>query len=380
MRWWVIGLGLCAGMARADDSWIGTESGSPYPLTEHPSIRMVREDVDLYLPSMRVEARFVFRNEGPACTVRMGFPETGGGEGGNGDIRPKLSRFQSRVDGRRLRRTWIPTRERNGQWTGFWATKLRFGRGQTRVVTDRFTASGWGDSQGIDGLDYILTSGANWKGPIGYGRIVCHLQDRRGWSYRTTPDSRQTESGQLVYEFRDLHPTENFCILWRPWFECITVNGQARDQLLWAADVDGDAHGAARKVPARKQGDRVNLSLVEACALLGIRYSGRPTADGYRVQLVREGRVVELREGSALAAINGRMARLRQPPRRDHGWLSICLQDLIDLFGGTWRWNADPWGLVVDLPTLREHRPAKRGPAPDSENGKAEELPQPGAK
>jgi hypothetical protein len=67
---------------RADDGAVLGEGGAMAPMREHPSIRMVSErvvaDLTLEGPDV-VDCVFRFRNEGPATTVRMGFPESSGG-------------------------------------------------------------------------------------------------------------------------------------------------------------------------------------------------------------------------------------------------------------------------------------------------------------
>lgn len=74
---------MCALAAWANDRAIVGRGGTWKPLQgEHASIRMVSERVrvDVYEKYYDVQASFVFRNEGPATTVTMGFPESGGGD------------------------------------------------------------------------------------------------------------------------------------------------------------------------------------------------------------------------------------------------------------------------------------------------------------
>src|SRR5688500_15311611 len=74
----------CSLSAWANDSVIVGIGGSLQPLEgEHKSICMVREHVRMIiLPgyTYRVTADFVFHNDGPATTVMMGCPESGGGD------------------------------------------------------------------------------------------------------------------------------------------------------------------------------------------------------------------------------------------------------------------------------------------------------------
>ena len=74
---WVIGLCAALGLpAGANDSALLLSGGLAAPMEEHPSIHMVSAEitVDLYNGHSRVQCDYLFRNEGPATTVTMGFP------------------------------------------------------------------------------------------------------------------------------------------------------------------------------------------------------------------------------------------------------------------------------------------------------------------
>lgn len=175
--------------ARADDGAL-TYGGAPRLLSKHPSIRMVSESVtiDVLKQGYRVEATFVFRNEGSACQVRMGFPDRGDGADGTvfgeetedaaGKGRPRpvyegLEGFASSVDGKKAITKLVP----DGQGSQSWHTKtVAFGRNQTRTVRVRYLADGGGATASGAGylreLGYVLHTGASWKGPIGYAAVL----------------------------------------------------------------------------------------------------------------------------------------------------------------------------------------------------------------
>jgi len=107
----------------ADDGAL-TAGGSPGLVSGHPSVVMQRERVVLTagLKTVHVDCTFVFHNEGPSCTVRMGFPDLAEGAEGtdyyerldaakeNGRTLPPwegLIGFASWVDGKRVRTTLI---------------------------------------------------------------------------------------------------------------------------------------------------------------------------------------------------------------------------------------------------------------------------------
>lgn len=69
---------LCSAQVLADDSALSGIGGRAVaPMAQHPSVRMVSETVAVRLTDKgtRVHCEFLFRNEGKACMVTMGFPE-----------------------------------------------------------------------------------------------------------------------------------------------------------------------------------------------------------------------------------------------------------------------------------------------------------------
>jgi hypothetical protein len=85
--------------AYADDTAMSGIGGNVQPLRSHSSVRMVSEEVRIDDPEdPRVRASFVFRNEGPATDVLMGFPEMAGGASGY-SYYATLTGFRSWIDG-----------------------------------------------------------------------------------------------------------------------------------------------------------------------------------------------------------------------------------------------------------------------------------------
>ncbi|MBI5833536.1 MAG: DUF4424 family protein [Armatimonadetes bacterium] len=353
MGWWWLCLAVVASVAWADDGALRGAGGSPAFMDEHPSVRMVSEVVDLHAPSGWVTARFVFRNDGPACTVAMGFPETIGGMTTMA-YGPSLGAFRSWLDGRPLRRRWVATRGETERYRGFWQARVRFGAGQTRVVMDRYRDGGLSaEDDRTRQLTYVLRSGASWRGPIGDGLLRVHCDTRQGWTYTSRPASRQVGESTLVWRFHDLEPSEDFVVRWRERFECLTVNGPLTRGN--ARTDPGDlSDQAADELPARTRGQLVWMTLRQASRELGLNFSAWPKPDGYYVELHSGQTMLQMREGSRNVLAGGHVYRLREPLRREDGWLRICLQDLVAPLGGTWRWRTDPWGLVVDLPRQAE--------------------------
>src|SRR5215212_2408570 len=73
-------LAAVAGAACANDGGIAF-GGAPRLLDSHPSVSMESEVVTMTVGDkiVTVDCRFTFRNHGPACAVRMGFPDIGVG-------------------------------------------------------------------------------------------------------------------------------------------------------------------------------------------------------------------------------------------------------------------------------------------------------------
>lgn len=161
---------------------------------EHPTVRMVRERVTLDISSKtaNVRCRYVFRNEGKACDVVMGFPDEGYAlpsryqelvreARANGQKPPPvlefgLRNFRAFVDG-----TEVSTKIEAADMGAFHTKHVHFGAWQTRLVedryvrrVDRFEAF---DFPGYDQrfVSYILRTGATWKGPISESVIVCRF-------------------------------------------------------------------------------------------------------------------------------------------------------------------------------------------------------------
>jgi hypothetical protein len=164
MRSWFLLLALAAFgfAAHANDSNSSGIGGTWRMLKgEHRQIQMVREHVRI--GSYKTTADFVFRNHGPATTVTMGFPETGGG-----DSSPHLSfrSFASWVDGRRVKTRRKPLPHSESQWGALWIKRVRFGRNATRRVRVQYVSNnGGGDSSGYIWVAYQFTGG-NWRGKV----------------------------------------------------------------------------------------------------------------------------------------------------------------------------------------------------------------------
>jgi len=162
--------------------------GSPRLLKGHSTVSMQSErvKVDVGEETVTVDCRFVFRNNGPACSVRMGFPDEGQG-GANpeqdGQVpvpRGTFTSFRSYVDGR-PQATRLIRADRPGK---YWHAKtVRFpARGQ-RLVRNVYTLPVGSQITRTSSLVrqafYVLHTGASWNGPIGRTEVEVVFHRKR---------------------------------------------------------------------------------------------------------------------------------------------------------------------------------------------------------
>lgn len=188
-------------LALADDAAI-TWSGSPKMLSGHPTVRMMSEKIVLHITPISstsdgytdADCTFVFKNEGPACSVRIGFPDRTRGafeenyfKGGE-DAHPTfqtLQNFKSWVDGVPVKTTVVLSQNPNAKgatYGGSWHAKVvHFGAAQTLTVRDTYRQpQSGGVSASTNGLylnqvQYIMSTGSSWKGPIGSVVVEAHF-------------------------------------------------------------------------------------------------------------------------------------------------------------------------------------------------------------
>jgi hypothetical protein len=182
--WWLLSVLVCGMLcAQANDSYVVGESGRVQRMAgEHPTVRLVREwvKVDVYPDYYEVAVQFVFRNDGPATTVQMGFPERGAG-----DINAqRLTRetgfrhFRTWVDGTVVTAERLPAAipDEDTTYRTFWVKTVAFAQGQTRTVRVEYRSPIHADSMGDRWASYDFTGG-NWAGSVDESslRVIMHL-------------------------------------------------------------------------------------------------------------------------------------------------------------------------------------------------------------
>jgi hypothetical protein len=157
----------------ANDGWVGI-SGAPKLMKGHPSVRMVDERVLISIKrkTMVVDCTFRFKNEGPAGTVRMGFPDYDSGVDDVKTTKTTFAYFKSYVDGKRHQ-----TRFLRGDFKAWQVKDVAFRQGQLRTVRNVYEVQLGAARVGSEGgmayeAHYVLETGASWKGEIGKTEIV----------------------------------------------------------------------------------------------------------------------------------------------------------------------------------------------------------------
>lgn len=171
-------LGAVAAGARADDAEV-SYGGSPSALQGTGQVSMQSEVVLLDIGPHKVKAdcQFVFKNNGPACTIRMGFPDgdsTYNGEDPKGPPQSVFSSFQSWVDGKPAATQLV-----NGKDYTWHVKNVSFPANGIRRVREVYTVDIGSDVGGKHPMAtayYVLHTGASWRGPIGRMEVIARFR------------------------------------------------------------------------------------------------------------------------------------------------------------------------------------------------------------
>ncbi len=198
----------------ANDAHVVGEGGRVRLLKdERTTVRMVRESVriDVYPSSYDVEATFLFANDGPAVTVTMGFPESGGGDVST-EHYVKASGFRhfaTWVDGQRVVAKRQASAGVGDGYRAFWVKQVQFGKGQRRTVRVQYRSAPGGDVTSTRSVSYSFTGG-NWRGKVEETllRLVVHLPGTTLVSFRAGAEGKSlsgvTRTGnEFVFRQRD---------------------------------------------------------------------------------------------------------------------------------------------------------------------------------
>jgi Tol biopolymer transport system component len=348
--WCAVLPALCLGAWANDGSGNTGAGGGVFLQQKHRTVRMVSEEVHIQLPQCRVRTRFLFKNEGPATTVLMIFPENGylntATEEFEREVRPRYTHFKyfrAFVDGKpvRVRRIvrYNPSDPEGdpSYYEYWWAKWVHFARGQTRVVVNRYQGGlGWGGLGFPERtFRYILGTGASWKGRIERARIVCDVRGiRDGGPVWIEPAGYRRRGDRIAWEFRAFTPKrdQDLSVAWVKGFVNVRVNGQpVYDRSGWKWEWG--------PIAARREGREVWLPLRAAADWLGARLMVVKPERGAR--LTRGDRWAEVLLGSpTIATASGRRS-MPGPARADPSGSGaaergmVAFRPLVKALGGT---------------------------------------------
>lgn len=231
--------------ARADDAaWMQIGDAGNFTKSKH--IRMVQEHVWIAISNkrVRVHALFQFKNEGPAHTVKMAFPD------GIEDFKPRkpsapqaILWMKSKVDGKPAKMTrqrYKPEKQTDyPNYTHVWLKDVSFRKGQTRMVSVDYETLHGDRGDYIQDI-YTLKTGATWKGSIGKAVIYIDWSALRGHTnpeidtiraplYESVePRMKKKEIGPRAVrlEFNHFEPDFDIEMGWPPTFWNFCHNGK----------------------------------------------------------------------------------------------------------------------------------------------------------
>lgn len=327
MKWLIFALWLLfiCSYVKADDGAIFGIGGTVAPMKQHPTVRMVRERVDIKLhkDGAVVRCRFVFRNEGPATIVKMGFPEQAIGDIGS-IKKSAYGYFRSWVDGKKANVRFVPSARTYTTVYRAWHVKaVPFMANQTRIVEDEYSSEYGGDASDNKWFSYILRSGKNWKGSI--GEAVISVDGSEIWSYRyPKPDNiypHYVRKGKnIVWKLRNLEPDKD-----------ITINLNRRWKIMWSVLGNNSLFYIDDEELFGKHG----IAMVSGCEVrtsLNATIVGTKMSDGVRFSYGSHNLV--LRPGSRTALLD-RKSKVTLPhkPYMMNGSLSIPILTVAKLLG-----------------------------------------------
>lgn len=299
---------VSASQSGANDSGIEGVGGRwRFLRGEHPNVRMVSErvELDVYERDQNVRAAFVFHNDGAACSVKMGFPESGFGDGFE-KKRSSFRDFATFVDGTRVpvARQLASAQPDEERADAFWVKTVRFKRGQTRRVTVSYRAPlGSSVSRAIETFASYQFTGGNWRGLVSRSDLMVRLHAPGTWAVlpqlgETALPMNARENGQIA----------TFSRIWRNWQAQADFNiGFTRTVRGWMSEGKSGPFGpdvGAQTVairgavpmnsldyapPALWRRGRAWLQLRALSDRLSERYPSKPYRDGVELQVFLTG-------------------------------------------------------------------------------------------
>ncbi|MEI7832100.1 MAG: hypothetical protein WCJ56_02735 [bacterium] len=173
---------------------------------EDANIRMESEwvNVDVYEKTYDVTATFNFINDSDEeQTVKMGFPEDGGGDGSNTES--GFTSFSSNIDGIYvdIQRSLISTKDRDEtRYQAYYVKEVTFQPRQARLVQVNYTSlMGDVSSPPYHFVEYGFTGG-NWKGKVSSSEILYTIKGTGSWQISSYTKFSQN-GNELYYQWKN---------------------------------------------------------------------------------------------------------------------------------------------------------------------------------
>lgn len=217
---------------------IPTQSGNVVPI-KHQDIKLTRERIDIYLyrTEYKVKVRYEFFNTGKSQTVIMGFPN----RTKSGQYTP-IENFKI-YDGKKELKTFkkieepIGKRKNEVAWFGkklFECAKVSFKKGERNKIVNTYTqAYVTNYDEAFYKLEYILKTGAYWKGKIKSVKVFIHVrgfliqelntryaefegENTIKYKLKIKPEKYKIKSNTIIMDFKNVEPDFNIEIFMPP--------------------------------------------------------------------------------------------------------------------------------------------------------------------
>jgi hypothetical protein len=333
-----------------NDSAVVGIGGVIKPMENHPSIVLRSHVVKVKITPeyADVDCTFVLHNTGKATRVLIGFPESGGGD----IVVPKMGfrYFRSYVDGKRVQ-VRVQEQRRDvdpGGYFRWYLKRVRFGAGQTRVIRNVYRAPLGAISTGHNFFDYILTTGASWKGKIGRSDIIVELSGlEHVVDLEIRPEGYRRVGNRIVWRLENYEPKENIFIMFFQHYRLY-------------ADI-GESRIVSRDALIRPQG----TLMIDADwfrSIRGVRVAWDGATQRVTIADSVSGRQIVMRVGDRWAIVNGQRVQLPVAPSWYHGWgrrvVRVPLRSVVEALGGQVAFKCESATVEVQFP----NRPRAENP------------------
>ena len=322
---------LGTGLARAECPL--QVAGAHVEQISHPTVRLVaaRIEVEVGVEQSKVTCQYVFRNEGPATTVVMGFPAT---VGGGWVERPRpLRELRSWVDGRSAP-TSLKTTTRG---EGYYAKSVRLEPDQRRVVRDLYFQPTLSVPGGL-AFVFPLDLGKRWHGDLGRLEVVLRWTGDYEWGRPRVTGGEgagwvvSAAGRELKRSQTNVEKSAGLRLEFLPGWDDLRVDGYRLNA--------GPAEAAMRVTT-----ERTLMSTRALGQALCAQVSYDPATK--RALIIGSHHKVVVTTGSDTAMVDGREVRLAQAARYESGRQWVATAPIFERLG--WRMLADHRNWRLEL-------------------------------